>query len=102
MQKHLASRWALAPSSLLAASRCGDPRAAAQAYQQRLAAAGGGGAVAGIGQQWPRGFNEPLWRPGGLPGCAASAATRAQNAGLFGGDPQQVPEAAITLVLKDS
>ena len=28
-------------------------------------------------------------------------ATRAQNAGLFGGDPQKVPQAAITLGLKE-
>ena len=56
----------------------------------------------GLGSNGHVGFNEPPC--GAQVGCRVvklSAATRAQNAGLFGGDPQQVPEAAITLGLKE-
>ena len=56
----------------------------------------------GLGSNGHVGFNEPPCGP--LMACRVvqlSAATRQQNAGLFGGDPQRVPEAAITLGLKE-
>ena len=104
MQKHLGQPLGLGPQQLcLPQADATDPGAAAQAYQQRLSAAGGVGVqLLGLGSNGHVGFNEPPC--GAQVGCRVvqlSAATRAQNAGLFGGDPQQVPEAAITLGLKE-
>lgn len=104
MQKHLGQPLGLGPQALrLPEPDVADPVAAAQAYQQCLAAAGGVGLqLLGLGSNGHVGFNEPPCGP--QMGCRVvqlSAATRAQNAGLFGGDPQRVPQAAITLGLKE-
>jgi glucosamine-6-phosphate deaminase len=104
MQKHLGQPLGLGPQQLcLPQADAADPQAAAQAYQQHLAATGGVGVqLLGLGSNGHVGFNEPPCSA--QVGCRVvqlSAATRAQNAGLFGGDPQQVPEAAITLGLKE-
>tara|TARA_B100001540_G_scaffold223637_1_gene197864 strand:- start:1745 stop:2509 length:765 start_codon:yes stop_codon:yes gene_type:complete len=104
MQKHLGQHLGLGPEQLcLPQAAAADPQAAAEAYQQRLAAAGGVGVqLLGLGSNGHVGFNEPPC--GAEMGCRVvqlSAATRAQNAGLFGGDPQQVPQTAITLGLKE-
>ena len=76
-----------------------DPQAEAHRYATALAAAGGLGLqLLGLGGNGHVGFNEPP--------CAAEApcrclelspATRAQNAGAFGGDAGAVPARAITL-----
>ena len=104
MQKHLGQPLGLGPPQLrLPQPDAVDPEAAAQAYQQSLAATGGVGLqLLGLGSNGHVGFNEPPCGP--LMACRVvqlSAATRQQNAGLFGGDPQRVPEAAITLGLKE-
>jgi len=104
MQKHLGQPLGLGPGQLcLPEAAAADPQVVAQAYQQRLAAAGGVGVqLLGLGSNGHVGFNEPPC--GAEVGCRVvqlSAATRAQNAGLFGGDPQKVPQAAITLGLKE-
>ena len=80
-----------------------DGDGAAAAYGAALARCGGIGVqLLGLGSNGHVGFNEPPCGP--LMACRVvqlSAATRQQNAGLFGGDPQRVPEAAITLGLKE-
>ena len=80
-----------------------DGDGAAAAYGAALARSGGIGVqLLGLGSNGHVGFNEPPCGP--LMACRVvqlSAATRQQNAGLFGGDSQRVPEAAITLGLKE-
>ena len=83
--------------------RSADPHAAAECYAAQLAASGGIGLqLLGLGLNGHVGFNEPP--------CAADApcrclelspATRRQNAGSFGGDPEAVPQQAITLGLRE-
>ena len=104
MQRHLGQPLGLGPQQLrLPEAGADDPEAAAQAYQQGLADAGGVGLqLLGLGSNGHVGFNEPPCGP--QIGCRVvqlSAATRAQNAGLFGGDPERVPAAAITLGLRE-
>jgi glucosamine-6-phosphate deaminase len=80
-----------------------DPQAEARRYGAALAAAGGVGLqLLGLGLNGHVGFNEP---PSGAEApCRClnlSAATRSQNAGAFGGDPEAVPAEAITLGLAE-
>jgi len=80
-----------------------DPQAEARRYGAALAAAGGVGLqLLGLGLNGHVGFNEP---PSGAEApCRClnlSAATRTQNAGAFGGDPEAVPAEAITLGLAE-
>jgi glucosamine-6-phosphate deaminase len=80
-----------------------DPQAEARRYAASLAAAGGLGLqVLGLGGNGHVGFNEPPCSFQAPCRCLElSAATRAQNAGAFGDEPQSVPARAITLGLAE-
>ena len=80
-----------------------DPQAEARRYAAALAAAGGLGLqLLGLGTNGHVGFNDPPCGPHAPCRCLElSAATRAQNAGAFGGDAGAVPARAITLGLAD-
>ena len=76
-----------------------DPQAEARRYGSALAVAGGVGLqLLGLGLNGHVGFNEPPCSAEAPCRCLTlSAATRTQNAGAFGGDPEAVPAQAITL-----
>ncbi|MFM7269248.1 MAG: glucosamine-6-phosphate deaminase [Cyanobium sp.] len=80
-----------------------DPDTEAARYREAVDAAGGIGLqLLGLGLNGHVGFNEPPC--GAHEGCrclALSPATRLQNAAAFGGDPEAVPERAITLGLRE-
>jgi len=80
-----------------------DPQAAAECYAAQLAAAGGIGLqLLGLGLNGHVGFNEPPCEADAPCRCVElSPATRHQNAGAFGGDPEAVPPRAITLGLRE-
>ncbi|MEB3172573.1 MAG: 6-phosphogluconolactonase [Cyanobacteriota bacterium] len=80
-----------------------DPAAEARRYAAAVAAAGGIGLqLLGLGLNGHVGFNEPPCGPDVACRCLTlSPATRAQNAGAFGGDPDAVPPLAITLGLAE-
>ena len=80
-----------------------DPQAEARRYGAALAVAGGVGLqLLGLGLNGHVGFNEPPCGAQAPCRCLTlSAATRAQNAGAFGGDPEAVPAQAITLGLAE-
>ena len=80
-----------------------DADAAALAFQAALNAHGGIGVqLLGLGSNGHVGFNEPpCGREQACRVVELSDATRRQNAGLFGGDPEAVPVRAITLGLKE-
>lgn len=80
-----------------------DPQAEARRYAAAVAAAGGVDLqLLGLGSNGHVGFNEPPCGPDAPCRCLAlSTATREQNAAAFGGDPQAVPEQAITLGTAD-
>ena len=77
--------------------------AAALAFQAALNDLGGIGVqLLGLGSNGHVGFNEPpCGREQPCRVVQLSDATRRQNAGLFGGDPEAVPVRAITLGLKE-
>lgn len=100
MNVHLGRPLGLGEAQLrLPDGAAGDSTAAAAAYGAALARSGGVGVqLLGLGSNGHVGFNEPPCKAD--VSCRVvqlSAATRQQNAGLFGGDPQQVPPLAITL-----
>lgn len=80
-----------------------DPQAEARRYAATVAAAGGLGLqLLGLGGNGHVGFNEPPCGPQAACRCLElSNATRAQNAGAFGGDAGAVPARAITLGLRE-
>ena len=80
-----------------------DPQAEARRYTASLAAAGGVGLqLLGLGGNGHVGFNEPPCGAQSPCRCLElSAATRAQNAGAFGGAAGAVPARAITLGLAE-
>jgi glucosamine-6-phosphate deaminase len=80
-----------------------DPHAAAECYAAQLAATGGIGLqLLGLGLNGHVGFNEPPCEADASCRCLElSPATRQQNAGAFGGDPEAVPQQAITLGLRE-
>lgn len=80
-----------------------DPDAEARRYGEAVAAAGGIGLqLLGLGLNGHVGFNEPPCGPDLPCRCLElSAATCAQNAAAFGGDPAAVPRRAITLGLRE-
>ena len=80
-----------------------DPHAAAECYAAQLAATGGIGLqLLGLGLNGHVGFNEPPCNAEAPCRCVElSPATRHQNAGAFGGNPEAVPERAITLGLRE-
>lgn len=104
MHQHLAQPLGLDPARLLLPDgAAADPQAEASRYGARVAALGGIGLqLLGLGLNGHVGFNEPPCGPDSR--CRAldlSAATRAQNAEAFGGDPAAVPAEAITLGLAE-
>jgi glucosamine-6-phosphate deaminase len=76
-----------------------DLAAAARAYEAAIAAAGGIDVqLLGLGVTGHIGFNEPLSSlMSRTREKALAPETRAQNAELFGGDPQAVPKRAVTM-----
>ena len=80
-----------------------DGDAAALAFRGALQVRGGIGVqLLGLGSNGHVGFNEPpCGRQHSCRVVELSAATRRQNAALFGGDPEAVPPRAITLGLKE-
>ncbi|GAN89517.1 glucosamine-6-phosphate isomerase [Gluconobacter frateurii M-2] len=76
-----------------------DPAAECQAYEQAIHDAGGIGLqLLGIGETGHIGFNEP---PSSFDSrtrqVTLHSVTRRQNAGMFGGNPDKVPEKALTM-----
>lgn len=80
-----------------------DSHAAAECYAAQLAATGGIGLqLLGLGLNGHVGFNEPPCDAEAPCRCVElSPATRQQNAGAFGGNPEAVPQQAITLGLRE-
>ena len=80
-----------------------DPSQEAGRYREALVAAGGIGLqLLGLGSNGHVGFNEPPCGAQAPCRCLElSPATRAQNAGAFGGDARGVPLQAITLGLAE-
>lgn len=76
-----------------------DPAEAARAYEAAIARAGGIDVqLLGIGQAGHIGFNEPLSAfASRTRDKTLTPTTRAQNAGMFGGDPGAVPPRALTM-----
>ncbi|MCP9849098.1 glucosamine-6-phosphate deaminase [Cyanobium sp. Morenito 9A2] len=104
MGRNLGEPLGLSPAQLrLPDGTAADPEAEARRYADALAAAGGLGLqLLGLGENGHVGFNEPPCGPGAITRCVRlSAATRRQNAGAFGGDPERVPERAITVGLAE-
>jgi glucosamine-6-phosphate deaminase len=104
MAARLQSPLGLQPEQvLLPDGLAADPQAEARRYGAALAAAGGVGLqLLGLGLNGHVGFNEPPC--GAKAPCRClnlSVATRTQNAGAFGGDPEAVPAEAITLGLAE-
>jgi glucosamine-6-phosphate deaminase len=79
--------------------RAGDPEAEARRYGAAVSGAGGIGLqLLGLGLNGHVGFNEPPADAAVACRCVTlSDPTRRQNAGAFGGDPNAVPQRAITL-----
>lgn len=80
-----------------------DPNAEAVSYADELAAAGGIGLqLLGLGLNGHVGFNEPPCDADVPCRCVAlGETTRRANATAFGGDPEAVPQRAITLGLRE-
>jgi glucosamine-6-phosphate deaminase len=80
-----------------------DPEREACRYGEALRQAGGVGLqLLGLGLNGHVGFNEPPCGPDSRARCVRlRQSTRRANAEAFGGDPQQVPERAITLGLAE-
>ena len=76
-----------------------DPREAARRYEALIAEAGGIDLqLLGIGEAGHIGFNEPLSALASRTrDKTLTPTTRAQNAAMFGGDPERVPTRALTM-----
>lgn len=104
MQHQLAGPLKLSPDQLRVPNgAAADPEQEAMAYGQALQAAGGVGLqLLGLGANGHVGFNEPPCGADVICRCVSlRRATQEQNAAAFGGDPQQVPDRAITLGLAE-
>lgn len=104
MARHLLTPLDLDPAQVrLPDGLAADPDGEARRYGRELAAAGGIGLqLLGLGLNGHVGFNEPPCPAEAPCRCVRlSASTRRQNAGAFAGDPQAVPERAITLGLAE-
>ena len=104
MQTHLAGPLDLPSDQVMIPDGMAcDPSLEARRYSTALRHAGGIGLqLLGLGSNGHVGFNEPpCGREQACRVVELSDATRRQNAGLFGGDPEAVPVRAITLGLKE-
>jgi glucosamine-6-phosphate deaminase len=104
MREHLVEPLGLDPARVhLPDGLAADPSLEARRYAAAVAAAGGIGLqLLGLGANGHVGFNEPPCGPTAVSRCVRlTAATRLQNAAAFGGDPDGVPERAITLGLAE-
>ena len=100
MAEALVQPLQLAPGRLcLPNGLAADPNLEAQRYGRSVIAVGGIDLqLLGLGSNGHVGFNEPPCGPAAPCRCLLlSAATRRQNCGAFGGDPEAVPRQAITL-----
>ena len=100
MRVRLFDRVGLAPErSRLPDGVAADLPAEARAYEAAIAAAGGIDVqLLGMGETGHIGFNEPLSAlMSRTREKALTPTTRAQNAGMFGGDPDAVPRRALTM-----
>lgn len=100
MRARLFDRIGLAPDrSRLPNGVAADLAAEARAYEAAIAAAGGIDLqLLGLGETGHIGFNEPLSAlMSRTREKALTPTTRAQNAEMFGGDPEAVPRRALTM-----
>jgi glucosamine-6-phosphate deaminase len=100
MNQHLFARVNIAPANThVPAGMAPDLGAEAVRYERLIRAAGGIDVqLLGLGEDGHIGFNEPLSSlMSRTREKALSAATRRQNAGMFGGDPDRVPVRALTM-----
>jgi glucosamine-6-phosphate deaminase len=100
MRERLFDRVGLAPErSRLPNGAAADLPAEARAYEAAIAAAGGIDVqLLGMGATGHIGFNEPLSAlMSRTREKALTPTTRAQNAAMFGGDPESVPRRALTM-----
>ena len=104
MRRHLAGPLRLSDATVhLPDSTAPDGAAAAARYSDELQAHGGIGVqLLGLGSNGHVGFNEPPSQSHcGCHEVVLTPATRHQNAALFGGQAEAVPERAITLGLAE-
>lgn len=100
MQDRLFSHLNILPSNThVPNGAASDPAEEARAYEAAIRAAGGIDLqLLGLGSNGHIGFNEPLTGFASRTRVQVLAPhTREQNAGAFGGDPNAVPEAALTV-----
>jgi glucosamine-6-phosphate deaminase len=100
MQQHLFSRTDIQPANThVPDGTAADLALAAADYEQRIADAGGIDLqLLGIGEAGHIGFNEPLSAiMSRTRDKYLTPTTRRQNASMFGGDPERVPERALTM-----
>jgi len=100
MHEHLFSRVDIDPGAThVPAGDAEDLARAAADYERRIAESGGIDVqLLGIGEAGHIGFNEPLSSLASRTrDKCLTPTTRAQNAAMFGGDPERVPERALTM-----
>jgi glucosamine-6-phosphate deaminase len=100
MQEHLFSKVDIdIANTHVPDGAASDLKAASRDYEDRIRALGGIDVqLLGIGEAGHIGFNEPLSSlMSRTRDKALTPTTRAQNAGMFGGDPERVPKRALTM-----
>ena len=100
MEKYLFSRVNIdRANTFIPDGAAPDPERAASDFEEELSARGGIGLqLLGLGNNGHIGFNEPLSSFASRTRVVPLAPhTREQNAGNFGGDPENVPTTAITM-----
>lgn len=100
MQQHLFSKVDIdIANTHVPDGAASDLKAASRDYEDRIGALGGIDVqLLGIGEAGHIGFNEPLSSlMSRTRDKALTPTTRAQNAGMFGGDPERVPKRALTM-----
>ena len=100
MRRHLLDHVDLPPGRAhLPDGAAPDLKEAARAYERAIATAGGIDVqLLGIGEAGHIGFNEPLSALASRTrDKVLTPTTRAQNAAMFGGDPERVPARALTM-----
>jgi len=100
MEKFLFSRVNIRPeNTFIPSGTAADPEAEAAAFEREITGRGGIGLqLLGLGNNGHIGFNEPLSSFASRTRVVPLAPhTREQNAGNFGGNPDNVPTTAITM-----